>query len=335
MVPDVVVPDQQVPDQVVPDRQVPDQVVPDQFVPDQQVPDQVVPDLHASDAALPDAVQPDAAASTDGGGVVPGTWITIPGGTFQMGSPSSEKCRYNDEKQHQVTLTHKFEIQSTEVTQAQFTALMGYSPAYFSSCGGTCPVEQVSWYEAAAYANALSSKAGYSSCYTCTGSGVTVSCQEASSYSGGKVYTCPGYRLPTEAEREYAYRAGTTTAYYSGANDANACGSCFTKDANLDSIGWYCTNSGSKTHPVAKKTPNNWGLYDMAGNVYEWCHDWKSSYPSSSVTDPVGTSGSYRVHRGGGWYGWSNYARAAYRAAWSPGGRDKSIGFRLARSVKP
>ena len=285
-----------------------------------------------------DAGLPDAGANKDWGTVVPGTWTTIPGGTFQMGSPSSESCRVSDETQHHVTLTHKFEIQATEVTQGQFTSLMGYSPSFFSSCGTTCPVEQVSWHEAAAYANALSSQKGKASCYACTGSGTSVSCTEASAYTGQKVYDCPGYRLPTEAEWEFAYRSGTSTAFYNGGIT-----SCTSTDPNLDKIGWYWENSqvsnagnptGRGTHPVKGKMPNAWGLYDMAGNVWEWCHDWYGSYPSSSVTDPVGTTGSYRVNRGGSWYAWARNARAGNRYSFSrPGSSGNVLGFRLARSV--
>ena len=274
-------------------------------------------------------VKADGATGQDWGTVVPGTWTTIPGGTFQMGSPSSESCRYSNETQHQVTLTHKFEIQATEVTQGQFTSLMGYSPSYFSSCGGSCPVEQVNWHEAAAYANALSTQKGKAACYTCTGSGKSVTCSEATAYAGAKVYTCPGYRLPTEAEWEFAYRAGTSTAFYNGGIT-----SCSSTDPNLDKIGWYDENSGNKTHPVGGKTPNAWGLYDMAGNVWEWCHDWyNSSYGSSAVTDPVGTSGSFRVGRGGSWRGNADFARAAIRSYWYPDLRSRDLGFRLARSV--
>ena len=300
------------------------------------------------------------------------TFCTIPSGCFQMGSPDGsglqpkESCRSSNETQHQVTLTHGFHILSTEVTQDQFFAVMGYKPWSSTPCGGTCPVETVSWYEAAAYANALSAKAGLTACYTDKGSGKSCTkdtdcnsgevCQNkktcikydvASAYSGGSaIYTCPGYRLPTDAEWEYAYRAGTTTAYYNGNNDPNVCITCSGKDAKLDAIGWYCANSdvtypgcSSKwgkcqgPHPVGKKTANAWGLYDMAGNVWEWCHDWYTTYPSTSVTDPVGASGSTRVSRGGSWryYAWN--CRAAARGSFSPGTRAYALGFRLARSV--
>jgi len=292
---------------------------------------------------LPSACSKERDNPWDPHGINPSTWKTILAGTFQMGSPTSptpEPCRNSDETPHQVTLSNKFEMQTTEVTQGQFNSLMGYKPAFFSpggggaKCGLNCPVEQVNWHEAVAYCSALSAKAKLNACYTCTGSGTSVKCQEAAAYSGQKVYACPGYRLPTEAEWEYAYRAGTSTAFYNGTNNGSACTSCSTKDPNADSIGWYCYNSKNTTHPVGQKTPNAWGLYDMAGNVWEWCHDWGlSSYGSSAMTDPWGSaSGSYRVLRGGSWYYFPYSVRAAGRYSYSPTLRSYAFGFRCART---
>jgi formylglycine-generating enzyme required for sulfatase activity len=257
-----------------------------------------------------------------------------------MGSPTTEPCRQSDEDHHQVTLTHSFEIQATLVTQAEFEALMGYNNSHFgpsgrgSVCGMSCPVENVNWHESAAYCNALSLKAGLTPCYTCSGSGASVSCVEASTYSAHQIYDCPGYRLPTDAEWEYAYRAGTNTAFYNGSNDPTKCTSC--SDAKADAIAWYGCNAAGTTHPVQQKLPNDWGLYDMAGNVWELCHDGYQKYLGfSAVTDPVGASAKYRVGRGGAWPHFPSVLRAAHRFGVGPNFRSNRLGFRCARTLSP
>jgi formylglycine-generating enzyme required for sulfatase activity len=264
--------------------------------------------------------------------MVPGTWVTIPAGTFMMGSPDTEPCREGSEDLHQVTLTHKFEIQTTEVTQAQFKAVMGYNPSNFKACGGTCPVESVTWWQAVKYCNALSQGKGLTPCYTCTGK----TCYESTSYTGANIYNCPGYRLPTEAEWEYAYRAGTITAFYNGEMDPTVCYECKSgKDANLDLIAWYCYNSGWKTYPVGLKAANKWGLYDMAGNVDEWCHDnYLLHLGLSATTDPVSitSSGDERVFRGSSSGGVPKWHRAAARLVGSdPYNYRFFLGFRCSR----
>jgi formylglycine-generating enzyme required for sulfatase activity len=215
-----------------------------------------------------------------------------PAGTFQMGSPSSEKGRDDDERQHEVQLTKGFWLGATPVTQRQWEAVTGENPSYFK--GPDRPVEEVSWEDCVAFLGKLNAR-------------------------------CPGLdlRLPTEAEWEYACRAGTTGPTYLGSSDA----------ATLDRLGWYDGNSGDETHPVGQKAPNAWGLYDTLGNVYEWCADWKADYPAGRQVDPKGPStGTDRVIRGGDWSSDASYLRAANRAGYSPGYRSTNIGFRVARS---
>jgi cysteine-rich repeat protein len=276
-------------------------------------------------------------------------WIAAaPAGTFTMGSPTSEVGRVTNETRHGVTLTRAFFIDRTEVTQGAWKALSGgVNPSCFQSTTGTScttsnandsgPVEQVDWYSALGFANARSAAEGLPACYTLTGcadptngwrDGIHTGCAGAT-FVG---LTCTGYRLPTESEWEYAARAGTTTATYVGNLSGTVTG-CTTAQVNLDGIAWWCKNSGNRTQAVGGKTANAWGLRDMLGNVREWTWDWYGTYPGT-VTDPLGpATGSYRVLRGGYWYGHANYARAAYRNRYVPDRRSYNVGFRLARSL--
>jgi formylglycine-generating enzyme len=267
------------------------------------------------------------------GGIAP-TWVTINPGTFTMGSPSSETCREVGgfkETQHKVTLTHAFEISVTETTQGQYYKLMGDDPSTIKDLGPNAPVETVSWHEAVSYCNELSKAAGLASCYTCAkpGSG----CENATSYLDKNIYKCPGYRLPTEAEWEYAARAGTTTAYYSG--DETNCDN----DSLANQIGWYYYNSSSTLQQTAQKEANVWGLYDMSGSVWEWVQDWfVEDLGSTAVTDPVGpasTSSFGRVLRGGSCLVAAKLLRSASRYNYSmPDIKLKYHGFRCVRTTK-
>jgi formylglycine-generating enzyme required for sulfatase activity len=193
----------------------------------------------------------------------------------------------------------------------------------------------LNWWDATTFANTLSLSEGLAPCYTltgCTGTeGRDFTCTGISvTAASGNPYDCTGYRLPTEAEWEYAYRAGTTTAFYSGPITHTGSSPL---DPNLDAIGWYIGNAGGNGQNVARKLPNAWGLYDMAGNLWEWCWDWYGTYPGA-VSDPLGpTTGSLRVFRGGSFDIVASGARAAYRDNVAPSLRDGNRGFRLARTA--
>ena len=214
-------------------------------------------------------------------------FVWVPAGKFRMGSRSAEA---RDERPRtRVRISRGFYLGKYEVTQELWQAVMGTNPSEFSECE-QCPVESVSWDDAQAFIGRLNARSG-----------------------GAR------YRLPTEAEWEYAARAGTSGDRY----------------GNLDAIAWYSGNSGRRTHPVGQKAPNAWGLYDMLGNVQEWVGDWYGDYPGGAVTDPRGPgSGSVRVVRGGGWVADAGDCRASYRGGYWPGVRDRAtlLGFRLLRT---
>ena len=229
--------------------------------------------------------------------------LLVPAGTFIMGCSSSTQygCFADENPTHQVTLTQAFYMGKTEVTQAQWTAKMGSNPSYFVPKNGyssdtTKPVEEVSW-------NMIASTGGFNS--------VT------------------GLRLPTEAEWEYAYRAGTTTAFHSYPAQPNG----FNDDTLLGNIAWYTGNAGSQTNAVGGKLANGLGLHDMSGSLWEWCQDWYGPYSSGSVTNPTGpATGTSRLLRGCSWIYGSNACRASERGICSPSYIHYYVGFRVART---
>jgi formylglycine-generating enzyme required for sulfatase activity len=227
--------------------------------------------------------------------IAPGVTITFcwcPAGEFTMGIPKSEADRSSDENQVEVTLSRGFWMAKTEVTQAQWEAVMGNNPSRFK--GANRPVERVSWTDAQEFLTKLNVIVGNS--------------------DGGQMV------LPTEAQWEYACRAGEAGMYSGG---------------TLDEVAWYEKNSGSETHPVGTKKPNAWGLYDMHGNVWEWCADWYAWELKGGV-DPWGAnSGSLRVGRGGSWDYDADYCRVANRGGNGPSGSNGDFGFRVARSSVP
>ncbi len=238
--------------------------------------------------------------------------VLVPSGTFTMGSPAGEgeAGRNKDEVQHQVSVS-AFYIGATEVTQAQWKALMGSNPSDFK--GDDLPVENVSWHDAVAFCNKQSEREGLSKVYTINGTNVTAN------------WNAKGYRLPTEAEWEYAAKGG-------GASGSLALNAVYAGSANLADVAWYSGNSGSKTHPVGQKKANALGLFDMAGNVWEWCWDIYGKYPSGTQRDPLGaSSGGSRVARGGSWDDGDRGLRSAVRDFYDPGFRNNILGFRLAR----
>jgi len=255
------------------------------------------PDTSSPDTSTPDTSTPD----TTGSGEAPTGFVRVPAGVFMMGSPSIEEDRQDDETQHEVRVTRAFWLKTTEVTQGEWQSVMSSNPSQFSSCGSTCPVETVSWEDATLYLNATSDLEGLERCYENDGS--------------FKGLDCTGYRLPTEAEWEYAARAGTVGARY----------------GLLDSIAWYEDNEGTK--PAGMKAPNAWGLHDMLGNVWEWVQDWYGEY-GGDASDPLGpTTGEYRVLRGGSWDFAAFDVRVANRLWLPPDLRFSANGFRVARSI--
>ncbi len=244
-------------------------------------------------------------------------FILIPSGNFLMGSPKSEKGRQWNEKRHKVVISKSFYMGETEVTQDQWKKLVGFNPSSFSKLGRNYPVDTISWDQCMEFIRVLN-----------------------------KWEKTGRYRLPTEAEWEYACRAGSTSAFSNGPITTNSCNE---PEPALIHMAWYCYNSGEKNparsfkpHPVKTGKPNKWGLYDMHGNVQEWVLDscrWRNFWRTkvgvvtetykNNIIDPLNKTGEHRIIRGGGWYQKSKYQRCAYRSYYKPGVQRNSLGFRI------
>ena len=261
--------------------------------------------------------------------------IDISGGVdFAMGSAPDEPGREEDETQHPVTLTRGFELSETEVNQYLYWSVTGKSPSEIP--GVSRPVEHVGWYDAVIFCNQLSAWEGLTRAYDISG----VQYDPQGRISSAQVSwnrDADGYRLPTEAEWEYACRAGSTDPLANG--ELTFPSGCDSLDVLLDEVGWYCANAdigaGPKTQDVGGKVPNAFGLYDMHGNVWEWCWDVYGEYPTGSVTDPIGPAGfpgDKHVCRGGSWFYFARECRSASRLDYYPASRDATVGFRIARN---
>lgn len=246
-------------------------------------------------------------------------FVLIPKGAFIMGSPASETGHQWNEKQHRVVISKSFYMQESEVTQGQWEKLVGFNPSSFPKLGKNYPVDTISWNECVEFIGVLNKWEGT-----------------------GK------YRLPTEAEWEYACRAGSTTAFAGGPITTSSCNE---PEPAILEMAWYCYNSGLanpsrdfKPHPVKTKLPNTWGLYDMHGNVQEWVQDsckWRDFWRArvgaytttykNNIVDPLNKTGKHKIIRGGGWYQNSKYQRSAYRSYYKPIVRRNSLGFRIVR----
>ena len=251
-----------------------------------------------SDAAAESLTRPNSQSETQAGDPIVNS-ISMRFVSIPAGTFTMGDANGDDnETPHQVTLTKPFELGVYEVTQEQYERVMGENPSHFK--GAKNPVERVSWEDAVEFCRKLSAL--------------------PEEKAAGRVY-----RLPTEAEWGYACRAGTTTKYSFG-----------DEESQLSDYAWYRENSDRRTHPVGQKKPNAWGLYDMHGNVWEWCQDRYGEYPSGSVTNPTGPSeGSIRVYRGGGWFDFARYCQSGIRIRSNPRNRYRNFGFRVAQVPLP
>jgi len=232
-------------------------------------------------------------------------FVFIPPNEFILGSPLTEPGRRPDETLHIVVFSKGYYIQTTEVTQGQWKKVMGNNPSYHHDCGDNCPVENVSWEDAQHFIAKLNILDGHHQ-----------------------------YRLPTEAEWEFACRAGTRTPFSYGQCLSTDQANYSDQNENTQLKGCPCSHiKRGKMIPVASLEPNPWGIYDMHGNVWEWCQDWMGEYPSGVSVDPKGPlTGEKRIYRGGGQNERASYCRSALRGQYRPYRRSGSLGFRLVMS---
>lgn len=295
----------------------------------------------------------------------PDGFVLIPTWTYMMGSPLNEPGRLaggGDETLHKVTISKPFCMSATEVTNLEWFNVTGTNPSFFAADGDDLPVQNINWYDAVAFCNLKSVADGQTPCYEVAG--------ETGTFAGGcvagqiqcagdflyesvtRIAQCTGYHLPTEAEWELAGRAGTSTSATQYDEAAAMTGlECQSPNPTLDPFAWFCGNSSADydsaydcadfsphemcgPQPVASKTANAWGLYDMLGNVFEFCQDQYWWFPEDDVVDPVGeySNGYNRIIRGGSWSATASFARVASRVAMNPVDRG-DVGIRLVIGV--
>jgi len=252
--------------------------------------------------------------------------VLISKGTFLMGCTTEQSaiCHDSNQPSHQVTIGNDFYMMKSEVTQGLYETVMGENPSHFKNCGADCPVEFLRWFMAVEFANALSTQEGLEPCYQIGEYRQNEKGNETATVAWSKGPACTGWRLPTEAEWEYAARGGENHKY-SGSNDPSE-------------VAWHDEEyDNGSTHPVCTKKVNGYGLCDMTGNVQEWCWDWyqEDFYASSPQADPTGpTSGDMRILRGGSWNKGIGGHELNFRAANAPTGRSVFGGFRLLRTAQ-